>query len=341
MVRLPDPLPTDGDPGRWWPPSVLDPEWLSAHASCLDVVHVHFGFEAVPLKQLRQWAQLLRRLRLPLVVTVHDLVNPHLQDDQQDAYRRRLAVLVERADALLTLTSYASDRLRRDFGRDATVLPHPQVVPGGRMAEPRRPVATAAPRTVGMFLGSARASVDPTPWVTGLATEVAREGGDFTVVARDDLADDSAAAARVRTVDEQLRGVGHRGVEPMSRPSDGALFAWVAQQDVVALPHRRGTHSGWLELCWDLGTSVLIPDVGALPHQHTDAGFGVVFDPALARGAAEAFVALRADRPAAGGWHDPAHRRGERDRLLRLVLEAHLDIYTGLVPDRGASLLPA
>jgi beta-1,4-mannosyltransferase len=43
--RLPDP-PTSGrsQQSQWWPPRMLDADWVRRHRDEFDVFHVHFGF---------------------------------------------------------------------------------------------------------------------------------------------------------------------------------------------------------------------------------------------------------------------------------------------------------
>lgn len=46
--RLPDPSPAVPDPlpGQWWPPVMLEREWVTGHRTALDLVHLHFGFDS-------------------------------------------------------------------------------------------------------------------------------------------------------------------------------------------------------------------------------------------------------------------------------------------------------
>lgn len=46
------------------------------------------------------------------------------------------------------------------------------------------------------------------------------------------------------------------------RFDDDALWDYLSSIDVSVLPYRFGTHSGWLEACRDLGTSVVASDCG-------------------------------------------------------------------------------
>ena len=109
---LPDP-PVPGAPAhQWWPPRALRAEWLAEHRP--DVLHVHFGFEHFSPAQLAAALDVQHAHGGAVVLTVHDLENPHLTD--QGPHRDRLAVLLGRADAVLTLTHGAAatrPRLRR------------------------------------------------------------------------------------------------------------------------------------------------------------------------------------------------------------------------------------
>ena len=69
------------------------------------------------------------------------------------------------------------------------------------------------------------------------------------------------------------------------RLSDAELAIAVSRLDAYVLPYRHGTHSGWLEMCWDLGVPVAAPLVGHYAEQHPDgsvASFATGDDSALA-----------------------------------------------------------
>jgi hypothetical protein len=61
---------------------------------------------------------------------------------------------------------------------------------------------------------------------------------------------------------------------------DEQLWAYLESLDVSVLPYRFGTHSGWLEACHDLGTTVIAPSCGyfgaqrpCLAYRHDESGF--------------------------------------------------------------------
>ena len=91
------------------------------------------------------------------------------------------------------------------------------------------------------------------------------------------------------------------------------------------LPYRFGTHSGWLEACRDLGTTVVAPDCGYFADQ------GPILTYAMGEDRFDAELAAlgpahRAHRPAAAGGPGRARRR-QRDE----VAAAHLAVYRRLL----------
>ena len=281
-VRLPDP-PVPGAPaGQWWPSPVLDPQWLRVHAPDLDVVHVHFGFEHRTARQLTELVAELRAHRVPLVLTVHDLRNPHLTD--QGPHAAALDVLVPAAAEVITLTPGAAAEIARRWGRDPLVLPHPHVVDLERLARPR-------PAHAGFVVGlhdTPRANCDAAGVRTELGAAVAALPG-----------------ARLAPA-------------PTRRLSDDELWDHLSGLDVLVLPYAFGTHSGFVEACHDLGTTVLAARVGYLSEQQPL----LTYDPGSIAGTLRRAYDERPVRRA-----DPAHRAAQRDELAA----AHEELYARAV----------
>jgi beta-1,4-mannosyltransferase len=190
----------DAEPAAGWRPSpALDAAWVAAHADRFDVLHLHFGFEGRSPEQLRALVAAVRAAGRRLVLTVHDLQNPHLRE--QDRFDALLDVLVPAADALVTLTPGAAAEVRTRWGRDCVVVPHPHVAPPAEVGRPR---PARSPRVVGLHLKSLRANLVALPVLTALADAV--EGSPGTVL-------------RVDVHEEAL--------DPAFGRHDAALVAWL------------------------------------------------------------------------------------------------------------------
>lgn len=321
VVRLPDPSPGPGVPtGQWWPPRMLDADWVREHADEFDVMHIHFGFDAVSPDELTALVGELRAAGKPLVLTVHDLRNPHHREP--GLHDEQLAVLVAGADALITLTPGAAQEIQRRWEREAHVLPHPHVVEEPRLRRPR-------PRRSGFVIGvhakSVRASMDPL-FDIDTVVEVLPDlpGARLQVNAHTDVMTPGSPRYE-RALAERLRGLaaaGEMDLRVHDYLSDADLWDYLQGLDVSVLPYRFGTHSGWLEACYDLGTVVAAPDCGFYADQRPCLGFPAGPDDARREGLGQALLTAYEQRL---DWRaDPDQRARERAFLT----QAHHELYS-------------
>ncbi|MCQ4623240.1 glycosyltransferase [Corynebacterium sp. CCUG 70398] len=271
-------FPPDPDiDGKWWPHPALTASYWDQPRE-MDLVHIHFGFEHYSPDELRE---LVAALPVPLVLTVHDLDNPHLED--QAAHHESLAVLIDAAAQVVTLTSAAADVIAQRYSRDDVhVIPHPLIT------ETRDPDPSAF--GVAVFLKSLRGNVVAEPaFYRELAEQV-----PLTVYVHD-----VEATAELR---RELAGLNLVVHEPME---DAVLHDAVASHAVCVLPYVRGTHSGWLEMCRDLGVSVAVPDCGCYASQAdtADAVIEYAAGDGTAAGRAAAELLERGQIPYQGNRH--------------------------------------
>ncbi|CAN5922335.1 hypothetical protein BH23ACT10_BH23ACT10_11370 [soil metagenome] len=260
----------------WWPPHRLDPRWIEAHADQFDVYHVHFGFDAADPERLHDVCRVLRRHGKPLVYTAHDLRNPHQVN--RGIHDRQIAVWLEHADAVLTLTHGAAEELRRRFGVAAAVLAHPHVVPLEQMAERvarRAAVRRSSRPRVGLHLKSLRPNMAAVEVLSTLGRLAEYEPCEVVVDVHHDVVD-PGGINHDSTVVELLRRLSNDGtitVRVHDYFDNDEFFDYLATLHVSVLPYRYGTHSGWLEACRDLGVAVVAPDCGYYAEQGATASF--------------------------------------------------------------------
>jgi glycosyltransferase involved in cell wall biosynthesis len=323
--RLPDPAPADGRtvPGGWWPPLMLEPGWVTANHRRFDVFHVHFGFDAVVPEVLDAVLHELKMHDKPLIYTVHDLRNPHhpdraAHDEQQD-------VLIAAAHSLVTLTPGAAHEISKKWGRDALVLPHPHVLDSGRI-ERARPASERF--VVAVHAKSIRANMDPLKVLDALIPVV---GELPEAVLRLDVHDEVYEPGNhwyAPDLGAALRNyAAHDHVDVRIHPyfTDDELWDYLSDVSVSVLPYRFGTHSGWLEACFDLGTAVIAPSCGFYAEQRPCGVYDLTeesFDPeSLHRAVRAAYEQWAAGRGAPrASW---GQRRAERIRLA----QAHRALY--------------
>lgn len=329
VLLLDDPRPIGATlPEQWWPPRFLDPLFLAGDSGYFDVMHVHFGYDSTPPAVLRDVAAFLTARRTPLVVTVHDLHNPHFADSGD--HLARLDVLVPAADAVVTLTAGAADAIEARWGRRATVLPHPQVLALSAIGA-ARPART--PAVVAVHAKSLRANIDPLPVVEAL---LAADEPGWQV--RLDVDEDVRRSPRagVLTAD-RLDALTRRGVDVRvhARFTDDGLREYLGEIDALVLPYRFGTHSGWVEACHDAGVAAIVPDCGFFHEQHGDPTFGYTEGAALVDGLRRA-VCTGLSRTAPE-HADGADRRAARERQRHEVRRETTRLYRTLLAEKAAA----
>jgi glycosyltransferase involved in cell wall biosynthesis len=307
---------------------MLDPTW--AATADFDVFHLHFGFDACEPAQLAALVDVLRQRDKPFVFTVHDLRNPHHEDPA--AHDAHLDVLVPAADAVVTLTPGAAAEIDRRWARDDTVvLPHPHVVDLPTMAaaqDGRVARRTSSTFRVGLHVKSLRPSMDPARILPTLV-ETVRElpGAVLQVNAHRDVLDDDGAR-RDDDLATYLRARAEAGdleLHVHDFLPDDELWRYLAGLDVSVLPYRFGTHSGWLEACRDLGTTVVAPTCGFYAQQGPVLSY--VHDETTydAGSLAAAIRTAYDERPRLGAGVD--ERRAQR----QAVADAHDALYRSLL----------
>ena len=216
------------------------------------VVHVHFGFEHHSAPALAGWLDDVRAAGIAVVHTVHDLANPHVED--QRPFQELVDLLTTRADGLLTLSRHAAAVVAGRTGRRPVVIPHGPIFDTRHVARRRRTGS-------GVYVHAAtcRPNLD-VDLLVRLAEPARRYGGLHVHVRRPD-------SVRAQAVLDRLQRVRGICLAVSSRLDDRELQRRIAGAATVLLPYRWGTHSGLLEAAHDLGTPVLAPDVGALVEQ--------------------------------------------------------------------------
>ena len=219
-------------------------------------MHLHFGFEHLTVEALGDWVRQLRRHRLALVLTVHDLQNPHLVD--QSGYQQLLRP-ARRGSRRRDHADGVGGRRHRARARASRPTSSP-IRTSSRCLELRRRPHRAPRRGVYVHAATCRPNLD-----VELITTVAAAAGDLGGVRVHVRAPLTPSARRAIARLRQHELV-HLDIGP--RLTDRELWERIELAHVLLLPYRWGTHSGLLETATDLGTPCIAPAVGA----HVDQG---------------------------------------------------------------------
>ncbi len=256
----------------WWPPIMLDEAWIDAHANEFDIMHVHFGFDALSPDQLESACRMLGVHGKPLVLTAHDLRNPHHLDSI--LHDQQLDVLMRHAVAVITLTQHAATSIHTRFGVGAQVLAHPHIVEFDEMAR-RQHSSRSESMAVGLHLKSLRPNIELGVIDAAVAAVRSVRDAILRIDIHLDVARRDGARHDPELMDRLRRLASRRDIDLFEHDyfDDRAFDDYLASLRVSILPYRFGTHSGWLEACRDLGVAVVAPDCGAYREQGSTTEF--------------------------------------------------------------------
>jgi hypothetical protein len=295
----------------------LDPDHLSAHARDIDVLHVHAGYEDMPVRRLEAWTAAVRRAGVPLVVTVHQLrAGRHVAPSR---HRARLRALLATAEVVLTLTPGAADEIAERFGRTAIVVAHPSLAA-------RTPGIGRETRLVGVHLGSLGPHVpEPGALVRGALSGAVSGGGRLRV--------DVHPGVDLSVALPDVLELADAGELQLRRSAPHGPAGWVRhlqELHVSVLPDLAGSHSSWVELCRDAGTRVVVPSGGNHHEQWSDVvvyGSDVVAGPDATSLSSAVVAALTRPAP---DLVDPVWRAAQREAVRRV----HAQVYEQVAADR-------
>jgi hypothetical protein len=299
------------EPSPW-----LDAAYLTAHAGEIDVLHVHCGYGHLPVAALEGWTETVRRLGIPLVVTVHQLREP--SEPLPTRHDAHLAALLATAEVVLTLTPGAADEIADRYGRTAIVVAHPSV------AAPL-PDLGAERGLVGLVLRCPSPAVpDPAGLVRAALSGAVSGGGRLRVLLGVPGDPDDAVPGISRLAAEGTLEVVVPGAD------DATWTAELQQLHVAVLAERCGSHSRDLEVCRDVGTRVVAPSCGWFADQWSDVvTYGNDeergFDPVSLTVAVGAALARPMPRPADRAW---------REEQRAAVQRVHAQVYEQVAADR-------
>ena len=244
-------------------PAAVSARWLVEHRplNWVDVIHLHHvEFEAID--DLERLLSECHDAGVHVVHTVHDL---RAMFGSQEALEERFRLLAKAEVAWVTLTPGAAAEADRVVGSPcrATVIPHgfvvhPDVVPAPRPREAR---------TRYLLFGATRPNREQLATIVNwsLAT---RPEDSLHLLMRGISPAHLADRDDVYRVIDTTRNDSRITVTMRSYPTDAEITTAAHAADMLLLPYLWGTHSGQLELAFDLGLLPVVSRVGYLHQQH-------------------------------------------------------------------------
>lgn len=253
-------------PGGDTVPGAVDAAWLLEHAplTWLDVLHLHhIDFE--DLATLERLLDECLSHGVRVVFTAHD-TSPMVGNAQDFTARLRLLHCAE--IDWVCLTEGSVSKLAEIMGErpQATVIPHGYVAAPEPLAGLEREPSNSAARY--LMFGASRASRDQLSTMANWSLGIDDPGSSLHVLLRAFSPADFADGGRAPLFLELA------GRDPRIRltmrpyPSDEEVVRAALAADALLLPYLWGSHSGQLELAFDLNLLPVCSMAGHLPEQY-------------------------------------------------------------------------
>jgi glycosyltransferase involved in cell wall biosynthesis len=319
-------------------------DWLLALAQIArrrpDVIHVQWSVQ--PKLDLLVW-HVLRRLRIPLVHTVHNLVPHHAEaaGGTGATVEARYRQLYRAADALVVHSERSARALRETYGIPAERI---AIVPHGPLLEAYPPIERRAARQqlglppdaeLVLFAGLIEPYKGLADLIAAFASVAAQRPPAWLVVAG--KPNESFAPYQ-----QQLTALGllDRAVLDLRFLPEPVLAAYLCAADVVVLPYRATTSSGLLFAARRFGRAVVATDVGDLGEVVLDGENGLLVPPSDPRQLAIAIERLLSDPDLAARLGEAGQRAAFGPESWPEAARRTVTLYRRLLPRAPARPLP-
>jgi glycosyltransferase involved in cell wall biosynthesis len=295
---------------------------------CPDLIHVQWTVQ--PTLDLSIW-RLLKRLGVPLVYTVHNLVPHHARPDDRRVYGR----LYRAADALVVHSERSARALREEWGIPGSRI---TVVPMGPMleawpamsrGEARRSLGLPLDAEIVLFAGL----IEPYKGL-GDAIEAFGRFADRRPQARLVIAgkpNESFEGYRQQL--DRLHVLDRTTLDLRFLP-EPTLAAYLCAADVMVLPYRSATSSAMLLAARRFGCSVVASDVGDLGELIVDGKSGLLVPPGSPDRLGVAVERLLADRKLAQRLGQAGQAQALGPHSWPWAARRTVELYHRLVSDR-------
>jgi glycosyltransferase involved in cell wall biosynthesis len=316
-------------------------EWLAGRDSFdfFDVLHIHF-FEFSPVEVINAVLEKCVYKKRRVVATIHDL-SP-MFNDSKEAFENKLRKICSACAGIIALTEGSANKLieivnLQGIEARLSVIPHGFVLdPGHRLWGKGRPCSHTV---VYALYGSFRPNRDTYTlllnWVYGLQEFDVQLKILCRPLSPCDLESQSLMLNEVFGLIESNNSRVRIAMRPF--PTDEEVVEFLAECDVLIMPYRWGTHSGQLELAFDLNLIPVIADNGyyaeqwqqSSPHVPEPLWFNWSDGKIYSYGSRLLEVLIAAHSRIRSGQHVRADESYRRHRLSEhaRILQAHLNVY--------------
>jgi hypothetical protein len=238
-------------------------EWLNNQRNFdfFDILHIH-SVELTSTETIQQVLDRCQRTKKGIVFTIHD-VRPMFSTDQKK-YNKTLKIIAKTGARLITLTCGAQMEIVKTLNIEplsVNVIPHGFVLPPKDDRWQRQKKIESSVCSFGMYGGFRPNREILTPAIN-IAYGIFEKEINLTFLTRAISPIEIFNNEEVNKFVELALLKNHITLRLYPFPSDDQIFDFMSEIDILIMAYRWGTHSGQLELAFDLGVIPIISNVG-------------------------------------------------------------------------------
>lgn len=245
-------------------------EWLCNADSLdfFDVLHIHF-FEFSSLEAIRKALEICHNQTRTVIITIHDLCP--MFNDKED-FEKKLTLLCVSARNIIIFSQKAASILKEKIKID--ISSRFRIIPHGFVLNPKHHLwgkgNSGYRRSVKYCsYGSFRPNRDIYSVLLKCFHGIQKYKAEFNILGRTpDLHKTFANDLRLSEI-LNLVAVSEKRINLRLKPfpTDDEIVEFLSKNNILLMPYRWGTHSGQLELAFDLNIIPVISDVGLYKQQ--------------------------------------------------------------------------
>ncbi len=234
-----------------------------------DIVHIHFSFDHVPLRQFIKTLEYFREHRKPIVWTCHSRTPQRIKNYENNQYQKTLFLF---ADKIISPTLGCASWIRKNWGNHNAPI---SIIPLGFMAHPKlvRKISKRVKKNQKLFtmlIGNFRENREFIHSINAFLKCNELKNIRLQLIFK--------PVSETKTNDnirQFMRIINHPriiSIQQSNVPNETLIKAFVRSHSII-LPYLWGTHSGQLELARDCGCHVSISNVGYYKEQWDEITF--------------------------------------------------------------------
>ncbi len=294
-----------------------------------DIVHIHFSFDKLSIKELINTLEYFKKNRKPIVWTIHSKESQRVRSFGNGQYQK---LLFRYADKIISPTNGAKLWVENNL---STHKKNIDIIPLGFMADPQdvgkfKNTVRKDSKLFTYLIGEFRENKEIIQSIVNFLQCSDLSKARLQLIFKPISMYSDSTYSKFNTMMPMFYNIIHNPrIDIISRPeiTNTELIKAFLGSHAIILPYKWGTHSGQIELAKDCGCHVVVSDVGFYQEQWKDIIMYIVSDGKYRE------IPTRYTTSLIEAYHRPSLKPAGMQRKIELAdsIKIHAEIYKELI----------